>query len=73
MDLSKAFDCLNHELLIPKLEAYGFSRAALKLVHDYLRIGNSELRSMDHSVPGRNHLRGYRKALFWGSSYSMHL
>ena len=36
MDLSKTFDCLNHELLIAKLEAYGFSRSALKLVHDYL-------------------------------------
>ena len=36
MDLSKAFDCLNQKLLIAKLEAYGFSRAALKLVHDYL-------------------------------------
>ena len=36
LDLSKAFDCLNHELLTAKLEAYGFSRAALKLVHDYL-------------------------------------
>ena len=36
MDLSKAFDCLNHELLIAKLEAYGFSRAALKLVHNHL-------------------------------------
>ena len=36
MDLSKAFDFLNHELLIAKLEAYGFSRSALKLVYDYL-------------------------------------
>ena len=36
MGLSKAFDCLNHELLIAKLEAYGFSRSALKLVYDYL-------------------------------------
>ena len=35
-DLSKAFDCLNHELLITKLNAYGFSLPALKLVHDYL-------------------------------------
>ena len=32
----KAFDCLHHELLIAKLNAYGFSLPALKLVHDYL-------------------------------------
>ena len=36
MDLSKAFDCLNHELLIAKLSAYGFSPNALQLVHSYL-------------------------------------
>ena len=35
-DLSKAFDCLDHELLIAKLNAYRFSLPALKLVHDYL-------------------------------------
>ena len=35
-DLSRAFDCLDHELLIAKLNAYGFSLPALKLVHDYL-------------------------------------
>ena len=36
MDLSKAFDCLNHELLIAKLIAYGFSISALRLIHGYL-------------------------------------
>ena len=35
-DLSKAFDCLDHELLIAKLNAYGFSRSALLFVRSYL-------------------------------------
>ena len=35
-DLSKAFDCLNHELLIAKLNAYGFTLPVLKLIHNYL-------------------------------------
>ena len=35
-DLSKAFDGINHELLLAKLNAYGFTLPALKLVHDYL-------------------------------------
>ena len=35
-DLSKAFDCMDHELLIAKLEAYGFENSALKLILRYL-------------------------------------
>ena len=35
-DLPKAFDCVDHELLIAKLNAYGFSLAALRFIHDYL-------------------------------------
>ena len=35
-DLSKAFDCLSHELLLAKMHAYGFSFAALTLIHSYL-------------------------------------
>ena len=36
MDLSKAFDTLNHDFLIAKLHAYGFQHDALKLLHSYL-------------------------------------
>ena len=36
MDLSKAFDTINHNLLIAKLHAYGFSRDALEIIYSYL-------------------------------------
>ena len=36
MDLSKAFDTLNHDLLIAKLYAYGFDKNALRLIKSYL-------------------------------------
>ena len=35
-DLSKAFDCLNHELLLAKLDAYAFSKTSLALISSYL-------------------------------------
>ena len=37
MDLSKAFDTINHELLIAKLHAYGFSKSSLTLILSYLK------------------------------------
>jgi hypothetical protein len=37
MDLSKAFDCMNHELLLAKLYAYGFSKNSIKTINSYLK------------------------------------
>ena len=36
MDLSKAYDCLPHDLLLAKLSAYGFDESAITLIANYL-------------------------------------
>ena len=36
MDLSKVHDCLPHDLIIAKFEAYGLSKSSLSLLLDYL-------------------------------------
>jgi hypothetical protein len=60
MDLSKAFNCLPHNLLMLKLEAYGLSENSLKLLKSYLenrrqriKIGNnySEWDTLIKGVP----------------------
>ena len=35
-DLSKAFDCINHQLLIAKLYAYDFDISSVRHIHSYL-------------------------------------
>ena len=37
MDLSKAFDCIPHDLLIAKMHAYGFSEDSLVFFYSYLK------------------------------------
>ena len=51
-DLSKAFDCLNHQLLIAKLEAYGFGKQALNFIYNYLYNRNQRTKvKSKYSVP----------------------
>ena len=60
MDLSKAYDCLPHDLLIAKLEAYGLDRSSLRLLMDYLnshkqrtKVGSSynKWSEIKHAIP----------------------
>ena len=61
--LSKAFDCLHHELLIAKLDAYGFIIKSVKLIQIYLsnrkqmvKVSNaySSWREIFYRIPQRS-------------------
>ena len=58
MNLSKAFDTINHDLVIAKLEAYGFSNNALSFMLSYLknrsqRVSiNSSFRAWEEIIAG---------------------
>ena len=50
-DPSKAFDCVDHELLTAKLNAYGFTLPALRLIHDYLSNRKQRTKINDNYSP----------------------
>ena len=63
IDLSKAFDCLNHDLLLAKVDAYGFTKHALKHIQSYLRdqkqrvkinVSSNKWRNINQGVPQRS-------------------
>ena len=65
MDSSKAFDTINHELLIAKLHAYGFSTDALEVLLSYLPDRwQRESRSTQLSVLGLSYFKEFYKDQF---------
>ena len=60
-DLSKAFDYLSHELLIAKLEAYGFDEKSLKLIYNYLSNCKQRVKVNNSCIPGEKYYMEFLK------------
>ena len=62
-DLSKAFDCLLHDLIIAKLNSYSFNLAALNLIYNYLTKRKQRTKINQFTISmikvGNKLLRGY--------------
>ena len=62
MDLSKAFDTLNHNLFIAKLGAYGFERDSLSFMKSYL---NDRQQLITILVLGKKSLQEFHKVQYF--------
>ena len=63
MDLFKAFDTVNHDLLVAKLEAYGFYESSLNYIQSWLD-NRLQIMRMITSAYGKTFLLVFRKGLF---------
>ena len=64
-DLSKAFDCIDHKLLIAKLYEYGVSSSALNIISSYLKHRTQRTKINDCLVLDRILNTVFHKAQFW--------
>ena len=66
MDLPKAFDTINHDLMLAKLEAYGFSTDALNLMHSYLKNRKQKIQINNKFSLERNVIAGVPQGFIAG-------
>ena len=67
-DLSKAFDRLSHDVLLAKLNAYGFSLPTLRLAQGYLSNRKQRTKFM-----GRNFVWGTQRSILGPLSFNIFL
>ena len=58
-NLSKAFDCLSHELLLVKLHVYGFSIAALRVIQIYLKVTSAKKTITSQNVSSEAQVKNF--------------
>ena len=73
MDLSKAFDCLPHNLLMLKLEAYGLSENSLKLLNSYLENRRQRIKIGNNYSEWDTLIKGVPQGSILGQFYLMFL
>ena len=66
MDLSKAFDTLDHSLLLAKLSAYGFDNNSLSFVQSYLRNRIQRCKTVNHFSDWREITTGVPQGFILG-------
>ena len=66
-DLSKAFDCFPHELLLADLSAYGFGLSTLRLICSYLcnRQQRTKINASYSSCKSHSFCLEFHKDPFW--------
>ena len=70
LDLSKAFDLVDHSLLLSKISMYHTDNTSLRWFESYHTIELSDVVSMDHCLTHYQLLEAFHKVLFWVPSFS---
>ena len=71
IELSKASDCLSHDLLIAKLHTYGLDIDSLNILQDYL--SNPKQKWALFIALGKKYSPWYLKGLYWDHFWSIYL
>ena len=68
-DLSKAFDCIQHQVLTAKLSAHGFDMKLIAFISAYLKNRKQKTKLGPPSVNVSIYYLVSHRALFWGLFY----
>ena len=66
LDLSKAFDTVDHQLLIHKLKFYNFKSPLIKLIENYLTNRTMRVKNNNTMSKKRMSMSEFRRGVLWG-------